>query len=82
VPRAPEAVCLKALIKRRKDRYHSALALADAVQHWLADEPVSCSAEPLPVRAGRWARRHKALVTTTTAVLLTTVLGLGRDFIS
>src|SRR5207302_1058395 len=64
VPRPLEAVCLKALAKRREDRYPSALALADDVQHWLADEPVSCYAEPLPVRAGRWARKHKPVVAT------------------
>ena len=51
--------------------------LAAAVEHWLADEPVSCNPEPLPVRAGRWARRHRALTTTAAAVLLTTAVGLG-----
>src|SRR5438128_1610232 len=77
VPRPLEAVVLKALAKRREDRYSSPLALADDVQHWLADEPVSCYAEPLPMRAGRWARRHKPLVATAAAVLLTATLGLA-----
>jgi serine/threonine-protein kinase len=77
VPRPLEAVCLKALAKRREDRYPSALALADDVQHWLADEPVSCYAEPLPVRAGRWARKHKPVVATVAAVLFTASMALG-----
>jgi serine/threonine protein kinase len=77
VPRALEAVCLKALAKRREDRFPTALALAGDVQGWLADEPVQCYAEPLSVRAGRWARKHKPVVVTAGAVLLTATLGLA-----
>ncbi|HEV3447802.1 MAG TPA: tetratricopeptide repeat-containing protein kinase family protein, partial [Gemmataceae bacterium] len=77
VPRPLEAVCLKALAKRREDRYPSAMALADDVQHWLADEQVSCYGEPLSVRAGRWARKHKPFVATAAAVLLTATVGLA-----
>jgi serine/threonine protein kinase len=73
-PQALEAVCLKALAKRREQRYPSARALAQEVQNWLADEPVSCYREPLRVRAGRWARRHPALVAGTAAALLVAVL--------
>jgi serine/threonine-protein kinase len=61
-PAALEAVCLKAMAKRRELRYASAGELARDVQRWLADEPVAAFAEPLTVRAGRWARRHKAMV--------------------
>jgi len=77
VPPPLEAICLKALAKRREDRYPSALALADDVQHWRADEPVSCYAEPLLVRVGRWARKHKPVVATAAAVLFTTTVGLA-----
>ncbi len=41
IPRALEAVCLKALARKPEDRYPTARALADDVEHWLADEPVS-----------------------------------------
>jgi serine/threonine-protein kinase len=41
VPAALDATCVKAMALRPEDRYPSALALADAVERWLADEPVS-----------------------------------------
>jgi serine/threonine-protein kinase len=62
VPAALEAVCLKAMALRPEDRYVTALALAEDVEHWLADEPVSAGREPWPARLGRWARRHRPLV--------------------
>jgi hypothetical protein len=42
---------------------HHFQALADDVEHWLADEPVAAYPEPWSVRAGRWARRHRTAVT-------------------
>ena len=38
-------------------------ALADDVEHWLADEPVSAWHEPVRRRMRRWGRRHRLLVT-------------------
>ena len=68
VPRALEAVCLKAIAHKLEDRYTTAQVLAEEVERWLADEPVSAWREPLTLRAGRWARKHQtALVTGTTA---------------
>jgi len=77
VPRALEAVCLKALALKPSDRYLSARALADDVEHWLADEPVSALREPLRDRARRWARRHRTFVTTAAAVLLLGLVGMA-----
>ena len=48
---ALEAVCLKAMALEPEDRYAIAAALADDVERWLADEPVSAWREPL-ARAG------------------------------
>ena len=47
VPRPLEAICLKALALRPEDRYPQAKALADDVERWLADEPVSAYARAL-----------------------------------
>src|SRR5207248_7751658 len=77
VPRALEAVCLKALEKRPENRYPSAAELAREVQRWLADEPVTAYRESMPERLGRWARRHRPLVTGVAALLLTAVVGLS-----
>jgi serine/threonine protein kinase/Flp pilus assembly protein TadD len=69
-PAALEAVCLKAMALRLQDRYPTPRALAADVEAWLADEPVSAWREPLRIRAGRWARRHQALVAAVGAGLL------------
>jgi hypothetical protein len=70
VPAALEAVCARAMAAKPNDRYPSAKALAEDVQRWLADEPVSAYREPLAARAGRWLRRHRTLASTTAAGLL------------
>jgi serine/threonine-protein kinase len=75
-PRPLEAVCLKALAKRREDRYPTAKALADDVQRYLADEPVSAYRDPFTVRLTRWGRRHRTTVTAGTALLLTATVAL------
>jgi tetratricopeptide (TPR) repeat protein/tRNA A-37 threonylcarbamoyl transferase component Bud32 len=77
VPAALAAVCLKAMALRPEDRYATPRALAADVEKWLADEPVSAWREPWRMRAGRWARRHQAMVAACAAGLLVTVLAGG-----
>jgi serine/threonine-protein kinase len=77
VPAALEAVCLKGMALRPADRYGSARALADDIEHWLADEPVAAYREPWPARLARWGRRHRPLVAAGAALLVTAVVGLG-----
>ncbi len=77
VPAPLEAICLKAMALTPEDRYGAARALADDVEHWLADEPVSAWREPRRVRAGRWARRHKTAVGAAAAGVLVAVLAAG-----
>jgi len=79
VPAALEAICLKAMAFQPRERYASAKALADDLEHWLADDPVTAHAEPLPARLGRWVRHHKGLVgvVTAVAVLAVTVASAG-----
>ncbi len=72
-----EAVCLKAMKVEPRDRYASARALADDLERWMADEPVSAWSEPLSRRTFRWMRRHRTFVITATAVVLVAFLGLG-----
>jgi serine/threonine-protein kinase len=76
VPRALEAICMKALALQASDRYATPRALADEIEHWLADEPVGAFREPVMARTARWARRHRTAVTAALAALLVAVLGL------
>lgn len=71
------AVCLKALAREPADRYESALALADDVKRWLADEPVAVYSDLLATRVLRWSRRHRPLVAAVLAVLAVVVVGLA-----
>ena len=65
---ALEAICLKAMALRPLDRYPSTKALADDVERWLADEPVTAYREPWARKARRWRRKHRTAVTSTVAV--------------
>src|SRR4051794_27302287 len=62
IDRALEAVCLRAMAAEPKDRYATAHALAEDVERWMADEPVSAWREPLSRQARRWARRNRTAV--------------------
>src|SRR5206468_10240546 len=64
---ALEAICLKAMARQPEARYASPSALADEIEHWLADEPVSAWREPWRLRVRRWLRRHRTLATTVMA---------------
>ena len=70
IPRPLEAICLKAMAVAREDRYESASALADDLECWLADEPVTAYRERGRERVARWVRRHRALATTSAVALL------------
>ena len=74
---ALEAVCLKAMATKPEDRYGSCRALAEDVERWMADEPVSAWREPLARRARRWARRNRTAVTAAAVALLAGVVGLS-----
>jgi serine/threonine-protein kinase len=67
-----EAVCLKALSLKPRDRYESAEMLKADLERWLADEPVAVHRDMPWVRVGRWSRRHR--VAATAIVLLLAVL--------
>jgi eukaryotic-like serine/threonine-protein kinase len=73
IPRPLEAICLKAMARSMSARYRTAAELAADIEAFLADEPVSAWKEPAAMRAARWVRRHRTLVSTggaTVAVLL------------
>ncbi|MDR3637621.1 MAG: serine/threonine-protein kinase [Isosphaeraceae bacterium] len=73
--RSLEAVCLKAMARKPEDRYGSARTLADDVERWAADEPVTARKEPFAEKARRWARRHRTAVTATATAALVALGG-------
>ncbi len=77
VPTIPvdlDTVVLTCLKKDPRQRYATARALGEDLQRILNGEPIQARpATPLE-RLGRWARKHKALVVATTAVLLSIIL--------
>jgi WD40 repeat protein/serine/threonine protein kinase len=81
VPRALEAVCLKAMASRPEDRYASATELAREIERWMADEPVHADREPAAARLARWGRRHRPIVAGAAALLLTAVAALSAGIV-
>jgi serine/threonine-protein kinase len=76
VDRALNAICLKAMSLEPKNRYATPRALADDLELWLADQPVSAYPEPLPARVMRWLRRRRQLVATAATLVLFSLVGL------
>ncbi|MFO0909219.1 MAG: serine/threonine-protein kinase [Isosphaeraceae bacterium] len=76
IPAALEAICLKAMSLQPSDRYHTARALADDVERWMADEPVLARRDPWIERVRRGMRRHRTSVTAASAAVLVAMAGL------
>jgi WD40 repeat protein/serine/threonine protein kinase len=71
-------IVMKALEKERSRRYETASALARDVEHYLKDEPVEACPPSAGYRLRKFARKHRALLTTAAAfaalLLLATVV--------
>jgi len=74
-----EAICMKAMATDRHTRYQSAAALAEDVQRWIANEPISVWQESTGKRFQRWAAKHyglsRVLAAVAAAVLVAGVVG-------
>ncbi len=77
IDRALEAVCLKAMSLEPADRYGSCRALAEDLERWAADEPVSAWREPLARRARCWARRNRTAVAAAVVAMVAGLIGLA-----
>ncbi len=70
IPKALEAICLKAMSQDKSARYSRALGLAADVEAWLADEPVAAYPDPWHARLRRWSKRHRTLMISSSATLV------------
>jgi serine/threonine-protein kinase len=77
IDKALEAICMKAMSLKPENRYPSCHALAEDIERWMADEPVSAWAEPWGRKMLRWLTRHRTGVTAAAAALLAGVVGLS-----
>jgi tetratricopeptide (TPR) repeat protein/tRNA A-37 threonylcarbamoyl transferase component Bud32 len=74
---ALEAVCLKAMAPSPGDRYAAPRQLAEDIERWMADEPVSAYREPWTRTLTRWLTRHRTVVTAAGAAVLVALAGMA-----
>jgi eukaryotic-like serine/threonine-protein kinase len=70
IPAPLEGVCIKAMSLQPSGRYQSVRAMAQDIEHWLADEPVAAYSERPLERFGRWLRQHRTLTYAAVAALV------------
>ena len=74
---ALEAICLMAMALNPQERYPTPRALAEDIERWTADEPVTAWREPLARRARRWSRRNRTAVTAAAVAVLVALAGMA-----
>jgi serine/threonine protein kinase/formylglycine-generating enzyme required for sulfatase activity len=77
IPQPLEAICRKAMALKPEDRYASARAVANDVERWLDDLPVSAYPDPLIVRTRRWLQKHRTAAAAAFSAMVVTLAGLG-----
>lgn len=73
---ALDAICRKAMARRRYARYQEATDLAEDVQRWIAGEPVSAYRESSWQRANRWISQHQRLSQSLLAAVMIALVAL------
>ncbi|TWT36346.1 Serine/threonine-protein kinase PknD [Posidoniimonas corsicana] len=71
-----EAICRKAMARRRYARYQAAAELAEDVQKWMAGEPVSAYQETNWQRASRWVAQHQRMSQSLLAAAIVALVAL------
>jgi serine/threonine protein kinase/Flp pilus assembly protein TadD len=70
-----EWIPLKAMRKERSERYRSASELSDDIENYLKGAPLMAGPPTTIYRLKKFLRRHKALVTGITGVLVVSIIG-------
>ncbi len=77
IPKALEAVALKAMALKPEDRYQNVMSLADDIDAYLNGYATSAEKASIPVHFMLMLRRHKALSTAISLLLVTLALLCG-----
>jgi serine/threonine protein kinase/tetratricopeptide (TPR) repeat protein len=79
IPIDLETIVLTAMAKSREDRYATAQEMSEDLRRFQAGEPTRARRPGLIDRAGRWAKRHRSIVTVAACalVLLSLVSAVG-----
>lgn len=72
-----QSICLKAMGLDPKDRYATPRSMADDIEKYLADEPVTAHCDRSFDKVRRWIRKHPRVTSLAAASLLFAVLGSG-----
>lgn len=76
-PKPLVAICQQALKQNPADRYASAERMANDLEAWFLDEPVSVLPETRIQKMRRWAKSHPAIVASGIASLLISLIAMG-----
>ncbi len=79
IPADLETVVLKAMAKRREDRYTTAREFAEDLQCVLDGKPTVARPPTIPERLAKWARRHMRVVAAAAVLCLFAVLGMATS---
>src|SRR5262249_61291286 len=77
LPRDLETITLKAMAREPQRRYATALALAEDLRRYLADQPIRAQPPSALYHLRKFARRHTGLVGGVAATRVALVPGLG-----
>ena len=72
-----QAIIAKALKKAPAERYSSVTALADDLQRYLKQEPISARPDTIRYRARKFVRRNRVVVALATVALVAILVGSG-----
>jgi serine/threonine protein kinase/tetratricopeptide (TPR) repeat protein len=67
-------ICLKCLEKNPRDRYSSALTLAEDLERWLRHEPIRAKRSGFLIRSRKWVQRNPMIAA---LIMLSVVLAAG-----
>lgn len=80
IPKALEAICLKAMSQTPNERYATPIELSNDLERYLANQPVSVVAESWLDHASRWMHNNRKL--TVASLLLGSMLAVASGVIA